>query len=121
MKWLKEFCQAYRPRMWVMNYDYSETWDKKLNDLLDNYNFTEISKHTTMLGNVQVWIGNIPYAAFHPWPSDKQELIVVDGVQKFTSPYSTNYRASRRTIIRAWEKLKKDSQNISNLARYEMD
>jgi hypothetical protein len=53
----------FMPSYWIMNYPYSREWDIKLNELLDNHEFTEIGHYYAKLGNANIWITNHPYAS----------------------------------------------------------
>lgn len=83
------FLRSLLPDFWIMNYPYSESWDKALNRLLDVYDFSEIGVYTAKLGDTKVWISNVPYAAFTPQIRGLMEDV----------------RPSRITIARALEKL----------------
>lgn len=72
------------PSCWLQNYKYSVGWDKKLRELLEKEEFTEISEHYAQIGKYKVWVANHPYASF-------------------TNKYEA--RPSRRTILKAMEKL----------------
>lgn len=73
------------PDYWLQNHTYSKAWDRKLNELLDKYDFTNIGSYTAMLGDTAIWISNHPYASF--------------------TPYGRDVRPRRKTILRAWRKL----------------
>lgn len=77
------------PNYWVMNDRYNEQWDKKLNELLDKYDFTNIDWASADLGNNKIWVANYPYSCFIPY----------DFANK------ANIRASRLTILRAKKKI----------------
>lgn len=91
---LKNLTFVVRPRYWLMNYQYSKSWDIKLNKLLDEHTFTIIGRHTAKLGPIDLWISNYPYGSYR-------------------NP-SYICRPSRLTIIRCCKKLKKDQYNINN-------
>lgn len=64
----------FMPHFWIMNYKYMESWDKKLNEMLDNvthldleYNTISCEYLTCEINNVGVWIGNYPYAYGTNW------------------------------------------------------
>lgn len=80
------------PDYWMMNYPYSEQWDKELNELMDKYPFRYISDFDAKLGAQEIWIENHPYASFRP---DSRPIC-----------------PSRMTIVRAKRKLDRDT--ISN-------
>lgn len=79
----------FTPSCWLQNYLYSSNWDKLLNELMETHTFTNVTEYTANLGNVRVWIENYPYAAFTPDRSIK-------------------VRPSRRTILKAYDKLVND-------------
>lgn len=89
---LRHYLRALSPGFWEMNYPYSESWDAALNRLLDKYPFTNITQYHATLGDVSVWVENMPYAAFRP---------EIEGRGK-------GVRASRATIARALEAFKRD-------------
>lgn len=55
------------PSCWIRNHKVDLVWDMKLNQLLDKYDFTDITEHTVTLGSTRVWIKNHPYASFSPY------------------------------------------------------
>lgn len=55
------------PSCWQRNYKTDLIWDMKLNQLLDQHEFTEIGEYTARLGPIVVWIENYPYASFSPY------------------------------------------------------
>lgn len=77
------------PSYWLMNYKYSEIWDKELNMLMSKNIFKVNSTYRHYdceLGGKIIWVSNHPYASF-------------------TSGISGEYvRASRLTIIKAKRK-----------------
>jgi hypothetical protein len=81
----------FMPSYWFMNESYSPSWDKELNELLDKYEFTNFDFCTACLGETVIWTSSYPFAAFTNY-TNKQ------------SP--TKYRASRLTILRAYNKIK---------------
>lgn len=84
-KKLRDYLRSMLPDFWIMNEPYSESWDKALNRLLDKYMFTDIDQYTAKLGDVEVWIANMPYSAFTPMSIGRSDLV----------------RPSRSTIARA--------------------
>ena len=82
------------PEYWMMeNLKYDKNYDKQFNSLLDTYGFSDHDDYTIKLGDTRVWTRNIPYSCF------------------FTVDYNRDYygilRPSRRTIHKAFKKLKK--------------
>jgi len=73
----------FKPNYWLMNYSYSKEWNKKLNDMMDKYYFSDTSIYAAYLGDKYIWVGNYPYASFTG------------------SIYGYTYRPSRLTIKRA--------------------
>lgn len=73
----------------MFNY-FDEKYDEYLNHLLDNYEFTDFNGRVAKLNGYTVWVGNHPYASFTPYPN------------------ITQIRASRRTILKAYKKLKRE-------------
>lgn len=76
------------PLYWIQVQKYSFVWDKKLNELMKDNNFTEITEFTAKIGCVTVWIANHPYGSFNI--------------------YRCGFRPSRITIYLAMKKLKSD-------------
>ncbi|NGM63544.1 hypothetical protein G5B30_16665 [Sphingobacterium sp. SGG-5] len=72
-----------------MNEPYSPAHDSLLNKLMDEHEFTDFTRFTAKLGNVEIWISNYPHA-----------VGLYDMCQ--------NSRPSRLTILRMWKKLAKD-------------
>jgi hypothetical protein len=95
----------FKPNYWTMNHNFNKEVDKIINDLLDKYELTfkpipyapYKSENVCMLGNAEIWVGNIPYG--------------------FGTLYDTelcNYRPSRLTIkrlLKRYKQLKKQSIN----------
>ena len=48
------------------NRNYNETWDIKLNKLMDEHKWEAQDKYTATIGGVEVWISNHHYASFTP-------------------------------------------------------
>ena len=85
------------PSCWYRNHKVDLVWDMKLNQLLDKYDFTDITEHTVTLGSTRVWIKNHPYASFtlyHPSA----------GVVKILP--------KRETVFRAYDKLVRQMANV---------
>lgn len=78
------------PGCWFQLYPYSKVWDAHLNALMKAHKFEQGSDCIAMLGGNQIWIANHPYASFR----------TVNGAI---------VRPSRRTILKAWDKLVKDT------------
>ena len=74
------------PSCWIQNETYSRQWDRKLNQLLALHRFESITTHTALIGGVEIWIENHPYASFTPQ----------NGI---------SCRPKRITILRAYDKL----------------
>lgn len=56
-----------RPAYWMLNREYSEQWDRVLNQLLDEYKLTDIGSHHATLGPTTIWITNVPYACMNTY------------------------------------------------------
>ena len=84
----------FKPSFWLMSDKYSKEWDRKLLELMDKYEFTQREKHTAKLGNNLIWISSYPHACFHLYNLFGSEL---------------KARPSRKTILRAKEKLEKET------------
>lgn len=76
------------PSCWIQNNKYSAIWDDKLNRLMATHKFEHLNSCESKLGGLIIWIENHPYASF-----------------TYTR---IKVRPSRRTILRAFEKLQKD-------------
>lgn len=85
----------FMPKYWIMNESFSKEWDNTLNKLLSKYNFTERTEHTAYLGQNKIWIANHPHASMTPY-----QLL------------SCEFRPSRYTVYKAYEKLNKDAPKI---------
>lgn len=85
--WLKVI---FTPSCWLQNNVYSETWDKKLNQLMAIRDFDVIDEYHAKIGGYTVWIKNHPYASFSP-----------------VGPI-INVRPRRSTILMAGEKVIND-------------
>ena len=105
METIKQFLLSLRfifmPHYWIMNERYNKKWDIKLNELLDQYEFTNINYNSITksftraeLGNQLIWIENYPYDCFRPYGS-------------------YHFRASRNTIYKAKKKLDKVIKEIN--------
>ncbi len=101
------FTIVFNPSYWIMNYQYSPEWDRRLNELMSKHTFTQSDPSNpytdTKLGEYNIWIHNYPYAAFRPESSRLNSLSVTPH-DRFT--FSS--RPSRLTIIKANRKLKFD-------------
>jgi hypothetical protein len=76
---------------WSQNHPYSALWDARLNRLLREFHFTDITEHTAKLGDYKIWIDNHPYASFTPYGMGVPEV-----------------RPRRATILRAYKQLLAD-------------
>ena len=88
----------FKPNYWIMNEPYSKEVDLLMNDLLDKFEFTDITYYTAKLGETKIWIANQPYSCIIP------------------SNYKLNdfsYRASRLTIQKGIKKL--NGRRVSEL------
>ena len=86
-----------------MNYRYSKEWDLRLNQLMNEHNFTRISDHSAYLGDTELWISNHPYASF------------VEMGETFLIRDDQRVRASRLTIYKAHKKLEQDKLIPENI------
>lgn len=93
------FTIIFNPSYWIMNYQYSPEWDRKLNELMSKHCFIQddpTNYYTnTKIGDYNIWIYNYPYAAFRPESSTQDR-------------FAFSSRPSRLTIIKAKRKLKFD-------------
>lgn len=60
----RAFLVLITPGCWLRVGNYSQEWDDKLNELMKREKFKPIDKYTVRLGNLEIWIGNHPYASF---------------------------------------------------------
>ena len=93
----------FKPRYWVMNYEYSPKWDKELNKLLNEHTFDESKDkgYTAFLGGMYIWIANHPYASFMPYDT------------KFKG--KARFRPSRLTIQRAYKQYFNETKESKDL------
>ena len=54
----------FSPSFWLMSNPYNKDWDEKLNELLLEYSFVNITEYRATLWTYDIWIANYPYAAF---------------------------------------------------------
>lgn len=83
----------FKPSYWIMNRDYSKVMDEFMNDLFDNYTFTDFNSYTARLSGIEIWITNRPYACMFPYSMMHTEL---------------SCRPSRLTIQKGIRKYKKE-------------
>lgn len=67
-----KFCGWVRvlltPECWTQIHQYSEEWDRKLNELMATERFrSDGSMFTVQLGTFRVWVSNHPYASMGPY------------------------------------------------------
>lgn len=77
------------PSCWIQNDPYSSLWDKKLNQLMRENKFIRDNDYHSKIGGCTVWIENHPYASF-------------------TCDLLPEGRPSRRTILKAMDRLQQD-------------
>lgn len=51
------------------------TWDKILNELLDEHGVKGLDSHTAKVGHLEVWVSNYPYAYGSPYYPTKVDII----------------------------------------------
>lgn len=115
----------FMPNYWLMNNDYDREWDKKLNSLMEEFDFETYSKEINLggtnlklreslyeakLGETVIWIENHPYASFIERESDN-----LFGFSNFKK----QGRPSKLTIYRAHKKWKKDIK-MSKMTKQEL-
>lgn len=86
---IKSLQFIFKPHYWIMNKPFNDKWDKKLNLLMNEYNFEYISGYTARLGGYEIWVENHPYSSFTLYPK-------------------AYYRPSRLTIQKAMKKYQND-------------
>lgn len=101
------------PNWWMMNNSYNETWDKKLNHLLDNHKLEIDNYHTAELDGITIWIANYnyPYAYGVIWDSTFSKNI---------NTLSLQGRPSRLTIYRLRQRVKIDRMSVSELRDFKL-
>ncbi len=80
-----------RPWYWSRLAPINWVWDAKLNELLDECEFSNVEQHTAKIGGYTLWIANHPYNSFYPY-----------GFHGGYDPLP-----SRKTVYRAYQKLKR--------------
>jgi hypothetical protein len=98
MIWLYDFLWTiFHPQFFLMNHPYSAEWEKQFNELLSQNSFTNIDHYNAFLGDKKLWVASYPFACFttrlNGFPPECREV-----------------RPKRRTIYRAWQKIKEDWQ-----------
>lgn len=98
MSW-KDLRFIFKPSYWIMNHQYSERWDCRLNELMEKHDFVLDRPNpisgvilTAFLGDVEVWVANHPYASFRQYDL-----------------FGRHGRPSRDTIEKAHKKLLADT------------
>ena len=87
----------FRPSYWLMNYRYSKQVDNLIDHLLDNFEFTDITKCTAKLGSVEIWIENQPYSCMYPYVLGNMQqfrpsrLTIKKGIDKFNKAKMDEY------------------------------
>lgn len=76
------------PGCWVQIDQYSETWDRKLLELMKAHRFERVGDYHHKIAGCLIWTANHPYGSFRLRPS--------------------NVRPSRATILKAMDKLVED-------------
>ena len=82
------------PRCWLQNYEYSRDWDAQLIACMAFFKFEEVDAFSVSINDIVVWVCNHPYASFSQYKD-----------------VCTNIncgRPSRKTILMAMSKLRKD-------------
>jgi len=115
MKKIINFIQSlqfiFKPDYWIMTASYDAAWDKKFQELAENYDFIPIYSwnlrnefgnhtHTALLGDYRVWVSNFPYA-FFSYSGKVDECYIANDI-----------RPSRLTIAKYYKKL------VSDLEKY---
>lgn len=69
------------PKYWLQNSPTNYEWDAILNDLLDKHD-PKPSYLTVSLGNVEVWVGNWPYAYGAPYANGVKDVLPTVATRK---------------------------------------
>jgi hypothetical protein len=104
IKTLKSLKFIFMPHYWIMTNSYNKSVDTLINKLLDRYEFTDIKPCTAMLGEIEIWIENVPYGAI-----------------RIRDSHLGKVRPSRLTVHRALCKLKKAKQREINIMLNDKD
>jgi len=51
------------PSCWLRHESTNKYWDKKLNEMLDNPEFTNFGSHTVKLNGIEIWVQNKYYSS----------------------------------------------------------
>lgn len=73
----------FTPSCWITVKPYSSAWDLQLRALMEKHTFKRVDGYTAMLGHLEVWIENHPYASFNMYgvramPSRATALYAMD-------------------------------------------
>lgn len=75
----------FTPGCWFQQDRYSALWDKKLNELMGKYQFTDIGKYKATLGPANdIWIANHPYASFTYRRRRPRRITILRAMDKVT-------------------------------------
>lgn len=96
----------FTPACWIQNGSYCRVWDRKLNELMQKYKFTDYDGYIAKLGDFEIWVANHPYASMTDF-----------GLKRGLYPFYQLPRPSRITILRAHDKFKRDIAEVYG-ARY---
>lgn len=92
----KEFIFVlFRPKFWYQSYDTCYIYDKNINLAIEKYGIKQVDRYTVLIGDVEIWIRNYPYAFGNvysdargdlrllPAPTTRKKIL---GMLKHTSP-----------------------------------
>jgi hypothetical protein len=107
---IKNLQFIFKPNYWLLSHSYSEKWDQELNKLLDENEFVLVPRRSdndhfyAMLGGTKLWIKNHPFASFCDTDN----------------PLGYYKRPSRKTLFRAYKKLKYDSMSPAQRRNFKL-
>jgi 3-polyprenyl-4-hydroxybenzoate decarboxylase len=95
---------AFSLKYWDQTKTYSKELDNVVSKLIRDYEFTNISYHTAMIGGVELWIANIPYSCMMPIGMNVRpsRITIKRGVRKL--------QAAQKAIIE--EKIKQQLEEL---------
>lgn len=64
-----DFYRLFRPRHWSRGHPTNLKWDAFLLDAVKSGGILPVDQYTVLIGGVEVWVGNHPYASFTPYRS----------------------------------------------------
>lgn len=98
IEYIKDFVFLItHPNYYIMNKKYNKEYDESFNKLLNEYEFSKYDGYTVNLGDIMLWVDNVPYSCFSLYTND---LV------------TSRLRPSRRSIHRGLKKLNEYLENL---------